>query len=597
MPAHYQDWWAVLARRLPKCFEMDDLSELLTYSLQVGERVLARRPQRQRKELGQFLTPLAVARYMACQLGPLQNGDRILDPAIGSGILACAVIERAAARGEPLELDVDGYEVDPELAQVARDVLAQATEVAARSGVTLHTHVYERDFVLARRPLGPLFDVPDVSTFYDHVIANPPYFKLNRDDPRVQAVEGQVNGYTNIYTLFMALSLKLLHPSKRACFIVPRSFCSGAYFSAFRYDFMCQAVPIAIHLFESREEVFKRGDVLQENIVLTFHVRRLQEERHEKPRYVFISTSRNAVDLSTNPTGRKVPLKLFLGKRNGITFFRLPTSEVEETIVEMIDRWAGSLRQYGLAVSTGPVVAFRARAFLSTDVDAVESGQAVPLLWMQNVQAQAVNWPVARGNKPQAISLAANAKKLLVPLRNYVLLRRFSAKEEHRRLVAAPLLSGDFESRCQQIGLENHLNYVYREVGDLTAVEAVGLSALLNSVLVDRYFRVTNGNTQVNATDLRALSLPPLEVIEHIGQVVMAAGQPVDVDLVTLSTLRDAGFIPKQLEGIGGIEDNGKNRGSAGCLANPGVAAGAAERDISSHPAGARTAIGEYAVE
>jgi adenine-specific DNA-methyltransferase len=230
-------------------------------------------------------------------------------------------------------------------------------------------------------------------------------------------------------------------------------------------------------------------------------------------------------------------------------------------------------------------------------VGAVESGQAVPLLWMQNVQAQAVDWPVARGNKPQAISLAANAKKLLVPLRNYVLLRRFSAKEERRRLVAAPLLASDFGCRCQQIGLENHLNYVYREAGDLTAVEAVGLSTLLNSVLVDRYFRVTNGNTQVNATDLRALSLPPLGVIEHIGQVVMAAGQSVDVDLVTLSTLRDAGFIPKQIEGIGGIEDDGKNRGSAGRLANPGVAAGAAERDISSHPAGARTAIGEYAVE
>jgi adenine-specific DNA-methyltransferase len=587
----------VLARRPSKCLEMNDLSELLAYSLQAGERVLARRHQRQRKELGQFLTPLAVARYMACQLGPLRDGDRILDPAIGSGILACAVIEQAAASGEPLELHIDGYEVDPELAQTARDVLAQATEMAARSGVTLHTHVYERDFVLARRPLGPLFDVPDVSTFYDHIIANPPYFKLSKDDPRVQAVEGRVNGYTNIYTLFMALSLKLLRPLKRACFIVPRSFCSGAYFSAFRRDFMRQAAPIAIHLFESREEVFKRSDVLQENIVLTFHARQCQEEHRERPGHVFISTSRNAVDLDANPAGRKVPLKLFLGKRNGITFFRLPTSEVEESIVEAVDRWEGSLQQYGLAVSTGPVVAFRARAFLSTDVGAVESGQAVPLLWMQNVQAQAVDWPVVRGNKPQAILLAANDKKLLVPLRNYVLLRRFSAKEEHRRLVAAPLLAGNFESRCQQIGLENHLNYVYREVGDLTAVEAVGLSALLNSVLVDRYFRVTNGNTQVNATDLRALPLPPLGVIERIGQAVMAASSSADVDQVTLSILRDTGFIPKRLESVGGIEDDGKNRGSAGRFADPGIATSAAERDISSHSTGARTVIGEYTME
>jgi hypothetical protein len=44
------------------------------------------------------------------------------------------------------------------------------------------------------------------------------------------------------------------------------------------------------------------------------------------------------------------------------------------------------------------------------------------------------------------------------------------------------------------------------------------------------------------------------------------------------------------LEGLGGLENDGKNRGSAGHLANPGVATGAAERDVSSHPAGPRTA-------
>ena len=105
---------------------MSDFSEILTHSYHAGERALARHSQKRRKELGQFLTPLAVARYMARQLGPLQNGDRILDPAIGSGVLACAVVERAVSGGEPLELYVDGYEVDPDLAQMARAALAIA---------------------------------------------------------------------------------------------------------------------------------------------------------------------------------------------------------------------------------------------------------------------------------------------------------------------------------------------------------------------------------------------------------------------------------------------------------------------------------------
>ncbi len=560
---------------------MRDRFDLLAHSLDAGNGVLATRTQEQRKRLGQFLTPPSVARYMAHQLGPLQDGDRILDPAIGSGVLACAVIERAISAEKPPTLYLDGYEIDPDLAQAAREILTRVADEAAHHGVTLYSQVHEKDFVLERAPMGPLFDVSSPSDFYDHIIANPPYFKLSRDDPRVQAVTGLVNGSTNIYTLFIALSLRLLHPSdrdgppKQACFIVPRSFCSGAYFEAFRRGFVRQAVPIAVHLFESREEVFERGDVLQENIILTFRSRRGGEDREYHP-YVFISTSRNAADLDVGPTGREVPFELFLAKRNGASFFRLPTGELDKAIVETMDSWEGLLDRYGLKVSTGPVVAFRAKAFLSTDVGQVDAGQAVPLLWMQNVQAQTVEWPITKGNKPQAILLEANDKNLLVPLKNYVLLRRFSAKEERRRLVAAPLLVSSFDCRCRQVGLENHLNYVYRQDGDLTVAEAVGLSALFNSALIDRYFRVVNGNTQVNATDLRALPLPPMDVIERIGEQVLRAGRSANLDAVVFSILHDANLVPN-LFGCQGDKDYEQVTGSTGHLADLGVTPCAAE--------------------
>jgi len=459
-------------------------------------------------------------------------------------VLACAVIERAiqtrSADAPPMTFWIDGYEVDTELAQAARENLEYARKFAANYGIILHTEVHKTDFILAHTSPGPLFPLADAS-HYNHIVANPPYFKLNRQDPRVQAMMVQINGYTNIYTIFIALALKLLVPSAQASFIIPRSFCSGAYFSAFRKQFIQQALPVAVHLFEARDMVFEHGDVLQENLIFTFR-RRSRPAAITPPFDVMISTSQSAVDLTQVASDYKIDAALFLGRLNGSLFFRLPLGTFDKDLVQAVDTWRGSLHQYGLEVSTGPVVAFRASDYLANKAS-VDSGQAAPLLWMQNVQAQRAEWPVNNRNKPQGI-LSEAGSKLLVPLQNSVLLRRFSAKEERRRLIAAPLLAERFVQYGVTLGLENHLNYIYRKDGELTDEEAVGLSALLNSALIDRYFRILNGNTQVNAAELRALPLPPLTVIRQLGQAAIAAGEITDIDALTFDVLREAGYLP-----------------------------------------------------
>jgi len=141
-----------------------------------------------------------------------------------------------------------------------------------------------------------------------------------------------------------------------------------------------------------------------------------------------------------------------------------------------------------------------------------------PLLWMQNVKPMSVQWPI-ESRKQQYISVIAGSLPLLVPDRTYVLMRRFSAKEERRRLVTAPLLAGTLGSSL--VGLENHLNYIYRPKGELTPEEAYGLAAFYNCRIPDTYFRTFNGNTQISATELRNMPLPPLEVIRDAGRTIM----------------------------------------------------------------------------
>ena len=128
-------------------------------------------------------------------------------------------------------------------------------------------------------------------------------------------------------------------------------------------------------------------------------------------------------------------------------------------------------------------------------------------------------WPVAKRNKPQYIQLCEETKSLLLPNKNYVFLRRFSAKDDKSRLVATPYFVDI--TQAEYIGVENHLNYIYRPKGHLERNEILGLSALLNSNLFDTYFRTFNGNINVSATELREMPLPPLEDIKQIGNQII----------------------------------------------------------------------------
>ncbi len=371
---------------------------------------------------------------------------------------------------------------------------------------------------------------------YDRIIANPPYFKLNREDNRVKASRGILNGHTNIYTMFMALAIKLLSPEGCACFIVPRSLCSGAYFSAFRRDLLSQTTLLNIHLFESRQDAFKTDDVLQENVILTFQ--RKTEVGEAQPDCLQISTSQDLSDLS-NSMPRTVSAKHVIHRRNKAVFLRLPVSELDKQVLDVLDTWPGTLHQHGLEVSTGPVVPFRATEFL---LDTCKS-DAVPLLWLQHIKPQHVEWPLKNGanSKPQWFRISETSKILTIPTGNYVIIRRFSAKEEARRLVAAPLMAGRFN--YPSLGLENHLNYIHRNRRPLDLFEALGLSALYNSALLDRYVRITNGNTQVNAAELQVLPLPPLAVIMEIG-AELAKTDEQDLEVLVQNMLKAAKLLP-----------------------------------------------------
>ena len=145
----------------------------------------------------------------------------------------------------------------------------------------------------------------------------------------------------------------------------------------------------------------------------------------------------------------------------------------------------------------------------------------------------------------------------MLPVKNYVLVKRFSSKEQKRRLYAAVFKKSDF---CYDyVGIENHLNYIYKREGDLTLDEAYGIAALLNSVFMDKFFRMLNGNTQVNVVDINNLPFPSLELIADLGGKVRKNKVSVgfELDLLIADVLKmDKGILDTI---YGGELSNGKN--------------------------------------
>ena len=486
------------------------------YAETLGEAYLSFARRKHRKSVGHYLTPAAVARFMAdCSAYSVQH-MRVLDPGSGSGILSAAVCEAVAGQGNVESLHVDAYETEPLLADLTHRVLSFSQDWLSQRGISLTFDVRNEDFVL--ESAASIKSTAGANWFggnqeprseYDLVISNPPYFKIGKDDPRAVAWSSVVNGQPNIYALFMSISAELLSKSGQLVYIVPRSFASGPYFRRFREVFFQKVAPTVIHLFESRKDVFKNQTVLQENLVVAAQ-KRVDGEALDG-RQVLVSHSKGSHDLAERHR-HLVDVESVLDPASKQREVSIPLCAEDLKLVDVMRSWPNTLRSLGLEISTGPVVPFRATDFLAHS--SIE-GSTAPLLWMQHVRPMRMSWPLAVCDKPQRIKVSADSTKLLVADKTYVLIRRFSAKEEKRRLVSAPLIQGSLNA--DMVGLENHLNYIRGVWKDLDEELAYGLSALLNSACLDRYFRISNGNTQVSATELRSMPLPAEEEIRSIG--------------------------------------------------------------------------------
>ena len=469
-----------------------------------------------KKENGQFFTPPEIAHFMARLSNQNKEEIKILDPGCGTGILSSSLIEVLVKQNSSIKvIELVVYETDNDILPYTQATLEYLKKWLKKNKIKFKATLETNDFVLGNKEcfetMTTLFFEPK-NTIYDIVISNPPYFKISKEDKRAIVAKSMIWGQPNIYSIFMMVATKLLKEYGELIFITPRSFTSGNYFRAFRESFFSEIELMQIHLFGSRTDTFDREDILQETLII-----KGRKQTIDKTAAIRVTHSHGIRDIEnyTEKIYRADELIDFDSKEK---ILHLPTNEVDDKVIKLFKSWPGNLKQYDIQISTGPVVSFRATEYLYTQY---LNGNVtlVPLYQLINTAKMRFEFPVLKKNKPQYIQQCDETKSLLIPNKNYIFLRRFSAKDDKSRLVATPYFVDI--TMAEYIGVENHLNYIYRPKGNLDRNEILGLSALLNSNLFDTYFRTFNGNINVSATELREMPLPPLEDIKQIGNQII----------------------------------------------------------------------------
>jgi len=188
-----------------------------------------------RKKFAQFFTPFQLASLMADWLLGNQNLKTVLEPAFGLGVFSRALLSKKS------DLSIKGFDIDETILTEAKAIFNNTTNF------DLHLEDY-------------MFN--DWINKYDGIICNPPYFKFHDYDNKtiLNEIENRLkiklNGFTNLYTLFLLKSVYQLNSNGRLAYIIPSEFLNSDYGKLVKSTLIKNKVLRHIVVFDFEENVF-----------------------------------------------------------------------------------------------------------------------------------------------------------------------------------------------------------------------------------------------------------------------------------------------------------------------------------------------------
>lgn len=188
-----------------------------------------------RKKFAQFFTPFPLASLMADWLLGNQRLKTILEPAFGLGVFTRALLSKKS------DLSIKGFDIDETIHSEAIEIFNDTPSF----DLLLEDYMFN-----------------DWNNKYDGIICNPPYFKFHdyNNKTMLNEIENRLkiklNGFTNLYTLFLLKSIYQLNSNGRLAYIIPSEFLNSDYGKLVKSALIKNKVLRHIVVFDFEKNVF-----------------------------------------------------------------------------------------------------------------------------------------------------------------------------------------------------------------------------------------------------------------------------------------------------------------------------------------------------
>ncbi len=188
-----------------------------------------------RKKYAQFFTPAVVADLMAKWLLGNPKMKTVLEPAFGLGMFSRALF------AQNHDLEINGFDIDASVMSHAQRLFGHDSRVK----LVLQDYMYH-----------------DWENKYDGIICNPPYFKFHDYDNKgvlreiASRLSLRLNGFTNLYPLFLLKSIHQLADGGRAAYLIPSEFLNSDYGKLVKHHLIESGVLRHIVIVDFQSNVF-----------------------------------------------------------------------------------------------------------------------------------------------------------------------------------------------------------------------------------------------------------------------------------------------------------------------------------------------------